>query len=355
MTLRVLVVADAKLPTPPQGYGGSERMMAHICEALVAAGHEVTLIAARGSTAAPTVFSYPWAGHAWRPWRAYCKARFCLALAAALMRGQDVMVTNARVDYLLPALRLGLPTVYNFQIPILDHDVDTLTEAAQGPLAMVAVSEAQRGQRGEADWRVIHNGVDTEALHYTASGSQRYLAFLGRLSPEKGVDTAIRVARAAGLPLVLAGNISDEAGGMEYFRTEIAPHLGSDVIWIGEITEAQKPAFLGGALALLMPARWNEPFGIVAAEALACGTPVVASARGALPELITHGVTGYLVQDEAGMCAAVRDLAAIDRSACRRHAEARFSKTTMTVRYVRLVETLAAPRKATPEILRTSP
>jgi glycosyltransferase involved in cell wall biosynthesis len=192
--------------------------------------------------------------------------------------------------------------------------------------------------RDEGIWRAVHNGVPTDQYLFSARHDEPpYLAFLGRLTPTKGAHVAIRVARESGLRLVIGGNIGSAQGDSEYFQREVRPHLDDDRIkWLGEVDDAAKGPLLGGALALLCPVLWDEPFGIVAAEALACGTPVIAFEKGELPYIVRHGITGFLCRSEEEMVHAVRKSAGLSRSTCRLEAEQRFSARAMTDQFEEL-------------------
>jgi glycosyltransferase involved in cell wall biosynthesis len=181
---------------------------------------------------------------------------------------------------------------------------------------------------------VVHNAVDTQALQPPANGARSYLAFLGRVTSNKGADTAIEVARRSGMKLKLAGNISQEAGGREFFETQIRPRLGDDVEYVGPVDDKTKNKLLRGASALLFPIRWAEPFGLVMAEALACGTPVIAARCASAPEVIEHGKTGFLCDSEDDMVAAVGRLTEIDRACCRQAAEGQFSSERLVQDYL---------------------
>jgi glycosyltransferase involved in cell wall biosynthesis len=175
--------------------------------------------------------------------------------------------------------------------------------------------------------RVIYNAVPTDKLTYHLQiKSPPYLAFLGRLNSDKGIDTAIEVSQKTGIPLKIAGTINqEEKGAIDFFNRKVKPYLRQNCEWIGAINDTQKSEFLGGALATLFPIRWSEPFGIVMAESLACGTPVIATPMGSVPEVIKHGKTGFICDSVEEMVQAVHNIQQIDRAACRLEAENRFS------------------------------
>ena len=206
-------------------------------------------------------------------------------------------------------------------------------------IPVVAISESQRSLVPHAGWtRTIHHGLP-ERLHAPRDVKPSYFAFLGRIAPEKAVDRAIRIAKSCGVPLKIAAKV--DKVDREYFERDIR-HLieGPDVEYIGEITDQQKSDFLSGAIALLAPVDWPEPFGLIMIEAMACGTPVIAFNRGAIPEVIEDGVTGFVVQDEASAVAAVGRLPQLSRRQIRRSFEQRFTARRMASDYVDVYETL---------------
>jgi glycosyltransferase involved in cell wall biosynthesis len=198
---------------------------------------------------------------------------------------------------------------------------------------LVAISHAQQRQAPDVSWAgTIHNAVPVTAFPF-ARTKGAYALFLGRLAPEKGLSLAIDAARAAGVPLVIAAKHS-EPEERAYFDAEVAPRLGPDVTWVGEVGGDRKLALLAGARCLLFPVRWEEPFGMVLIEALACGTPVVALRRGAVPEIITDGLTGLICDDPAQLPAALHRVRSIKPVDCRREVERRFDSATMAASYL---------------------
>lgn len=331
---RILVIADAKIPVPPAGYGGTERMVALLCAGLAARGHQVTLMAAKGSRNYGRLITHPWAGCKPYPYRAWCKIRFQAQSLAAAGRA-DVVINAGRVDYLASLLRTSKPLICRFDNPIEQPIVDFLLARRSEALALVSISDHQRAHLGGAGfWRTIHNAVDTDRLAFAPRADPGYLAFPGRLTENKGVHIAIEVARKLGRPLRIAGNVSDEAGARQFFETRVRPQLGDGIEWVGPVDDEAKVPFLQNAAALLMPIQWDEPFGLVVAEALACGTPVLTTQCGAMPELIRHGVTGFLCRSTDEMIDAGSRVGEIDRRACREDCERRFSADRMVADYV---------------------
>jgi glycosyltransferase involved in cell wall biosynthesis len=333
--LRITVIADPIVPVPPVGYGGTERVVHSLCEGLHQRGHEVTLLAAPGSHG-------PWKIVAHRPpdnsrylSRAYRKILFQL-LSLRHTAGRDLVISFGRLDYLWALLRSGRNVMQSFQNPISQSDAESIPLTAKAVL--VSVSDAQRAHIKSGSWSTIYNAVPVAKMKFSIAPGN-HLAFLGRLHPNKGAHIAIRIAQAANRPLVIAGNLPDDDAGRAYFEGEIKPHLGSAIRWIGEVGDEEKNEFLRRASALLFPIQWDEPFGLVMIEALACGTPVIAMRRGAVPEIVEHGVTGFISDDAEDMVRAVTRIPEIDRAKCRRAAEARFSEKTMIDAYLALSQT----------------
>jgi glycosyltransferase involved in cell wall biosynthesis len=208
-------------------------------------------------------------------------------------------------------------------------------------VALVSISDAQREPLPDANYvATIHHGIP-ERLLTPGSGAGGYLAFIGRISPEKAPDAAVRIAALAGMKLKIAAKV--DAADREYFSTRIEPLLnGSNVEYLGEISDAEKSTFLGEAAGLIFPIAWHEPFGLAMIEAMACGTPVIAFRRGSVPEVVDHGVTGFIVDDEAQAAAVARRLPELDRARVRRIFEARFTARRMTEDYLNVYRRLIA-------------
>ena len=336
--LRVVLTVDPVLPVPPTGYGGTQRIAAALARGLVARGHEVTVLAGPGSRTpgardVTIRYRYP----APRLLRAAWYLRFRW-LVRRSTRGADVVVSFWREDFLRGAVAPGVAIVLTHHHPIVPGG-----PAPQGsdadPMIRVSVSDHQRASLSAAGWTTIHNATDTRFFRPAPgrSPSGRYVAFIGRLSPEKGADVAVRVAQRAGLRLQIAGNLPDDPVAQAAFDESIAPHLGEETVWLGELDDAGKRDLLAGADALLFPIRWSEPFGLVMIEALACGTPVVATRVAAVPEVVRDGVTGFICDDEDTMVAALGRLDQLDRARCREDAVARFSEEAMVDRYLAVI------------------
>ena len=329
--MRVTFIADPHIPVPPIGYGGAERNAALICEELARRGHEVRLLAGAGSRNYGELWVHQ-APSANFHSRVYRKISFQLtSLRAAL--DSDVVHSIGRVDYLWSLLHTRVPLVLTLQNHAPKAELLKLA-GSRSRVALVSPSDAYRRELPPARWTTIYNTVDSRRIEFTAEPSGNYLAFLGRLTANKGVHTAIQVAQHADLPLIIAGNIPDEPGGPEFFEREVRPHLGGKIEWIGEIDDVRKPEFLGNARALLFPIQWEEPFGMVVAESFAAGTPVIAMRRGAMPEVIEPGRNGFLCDSVTDMVEAVRRINELDRAYCRQTCDDRYSPRVAVDRYL---------------------
>ncbi len=321
-SLRVAMLAPPWLAVPPKGYGGVEWVVSGLTEALVARGHTVTLFCAPGSVSGAEVVPVLDVTHPDEIERSLHEAdhvarAFDLIEAGTGGAPFDVVHDHCGFTALAMADRIELPVVHTL------HGQFTASTAAfyehhGHKAALVAISRAQlsAAPAGLATVGVIPNPIDVLAWP-VQEDKDDYVLWIGRMTPEKGPQRAIAAARMAEVPLVLAGVI--QPGQQEFFAREVAPHIdGERVRFAGEVGGAVKRSLFAGARALLMPIRWAEPFGMVMAEALACGTPVIAFAEGAACELVVDGDTGFLVDDEEAMGAAVARLDEIDAHECRR-------------------------------------
>ena len=321
--MKIALTADPELPVPPTHYGGIERVIALLADGLVRAGHEVFLFAHPDSQTLARLL--PWPGrHSRRP---VDTLRNTTWLTVQEMRHRfDLVHSFSRVAYLSALLPWPLPKLMTYQRAVSPRSVRWGTYLSRGSLWFSAVGRHMlHAVESLGNWTVIANAVDTG--HYEARyavDTDAPLVFLGRIEPIKGTHLAVRVARQCHRRLVIAGNIPQ--GQQNYFDTEVRPFLdGERIQYVGPVDDAQKNELLGRAAALLMPVQWEEPFGLVMAEALACGTPVIGLSRGAVPEVVRDGVSGYVRENVAGLCEAVRLLSRIERRACREEAERHFS------------------------------
>jgi glycosyltransferase involved in cell wall biosynthesis len=354
--MRIAQVAPLYESVPPQAYGGTERVVSYLTEELVRQGHEVTLFAAGDSvTAAELVAGCE------RSLRTHDACRDPLAhhyvmLERVIQRASDFDVVHFHIDYLhFPiSRRIGVPFVTTLHgrldLPDLQPVYDEFTETP-----LVSISDAQRAPLPQANFvRTVHHGLPQD-LHHPSFESGGYFAFLGRISPEKRVDRAITIAKELGVPLKIAAKV--DAADRVYYEREIAPMLDDSLVeFIGEIGEHEKGDFLRGARALLFPIDWPEPFGLVMIEAMACGTPVVAFRHGSVPEILDHGVSGFIVDDLDAATDAARRTREIERRACRAAFERRFSVERQANTYLEVYAELIehARRKSGEQFSRTS-
>ena len=342
--MRILLTADPMIPVPPVGYGGIERIVDALVRAFRAAGHTVGLVA-HPDSASPADRHFAWPGATAESRRD--TFRNALALRRAVEEfSPDVLHSFSRLVYLLPLLPTRLPKIMSYQRHTGGRQNTLAARLGGRSFCFTGCSEyiCSIGRPFGGEWHAIPNFVELDKLTCVPRvPADAPLVFLSRIESMKGPQLAIAVARASGRRLILAGNRGEVAEQQEFWDHEIAPHLGRDGIeWIGPVNDAEKNALLGRAAAMIVPIQWDEPFGIVFPEALACGTPVISCARGALPEIITPGVDGFFMETVAEGVAAVRRLGEIDRAACRRKVEAHFTLAVCVEEYLQLYRTMTA-------------
>lgn len=342
--MRLLLTADPFIPVPPTGYGGIERIVDALLRHYRAAGHTVALLAHAASTAAADRrFSWPSS----RASGSFAAVRNSLALArAARAFRPDVVHSFSRLGYALPLLLSRRRVLMSYQRHTGGRQIAWAARLGGPSLRFTGCSEfiCAQGRPAGGQWTAVPNFVELEKLAFVPRvAADAPLVFLSRLDDIKGPDTAIAIARVARRRLVLAGNRAETGPQRAFFDRAIAPWLGRDGIeWIGEVDDAKKNRLLGSAAALLVPIRWDEPFGIVFAEALACGTPVITCPRGATPEIVQPDKTGFLIEAVEDGVAALGRLATLDRQACRADAERRFSVRTAAAHYLEIYSALHA-------------
>lgn len=329
--MRVLVIADPHVPVPPTHYGGTERIVHLLCDGLKDRKYKVDLIAGGGSKAYGGDLTIHYAPSEKYLSRAYRKILFQFLLLKAA-RKADIVITFGRPDYLWSIYRTKKPLVVRFANPLDQDQIDEITKHRRDRLRFIGVSQDHvSGLEPRSRFSVVYNAVVASRLAFRAVPEQPpYLAFLGRITANKGVHLAIAASRDAGMKLIIAGNVSDqEPGAREYFEQVVAPEMGDDVQFIGPVDDDAKARLLGGAKALLFPIQWREPFGIVMIEALACGCPVIGWRNGSVPEVVRDGVTGFVVESMQEMVNAIRQIDEIDRKKCREEAENRYSQDAL--------------------------
>jgi len=342
--MKIAQVAPLIESVPPRLYGGTERVVSYLTEELVRRGHEVTLFASGDSqTSAKLIACVP------RALRLDSSVKDSLPHAVLQLehlrqRADEFDIIHFHNDYIhLPIARSLLVgrtvTTMHGRLDLPDYQA-LFAEFRDSPL--VSISNHQRQPLPHAKWvGTVHHGLPTSVCRFEPEPRGGYLAFLGRISPEKRPDRAIEIAARAGVPLRIAAKV--DAADQEYFRTRIEPLLSQrHVEFVGEISEGQKAEFLGNALALLFPIDWPEPFGLVLIEAMSCGTPCIAWRAGSVPEVVEPGVTGWIVDSIAVAVEAVKRVRLLDRQLVRQRFEQRFSVERMADDYLRIYDELAS-------------
>jgi glycosyltransferase involved in cell wall biosynthesis len=338
--MRIAQVAPLAESVPPKLYGGTERVVAWLTEELVTLGHDVTLFASGDSrTSAKLVPVIPQAIRLSRPQREPFLS-YAALLDAIARSATNFDIVHSHIDWLhLPLLnRLSVPhltTRHNrLDTPDLKDFVERFPNAP-----LISISNHHRTPLPNADWlATVYHGMPAHLLRPNFERGH-YLAFLGRLTREKGPETAIRLARASLMPLRMAAKIP--RAETRYYKECLKPLVdGEHIQLVGEVDDNAKAEFLSGATALLFPIDWPEPFGLVMIEAMACGTPVIAFRKGSVPEVVDEGVTGFVVDTEEEAVAAIQRIHRLDRRKVRRRFEARFTARRMAEDYIRCYESL---------------
>jgi glycosyltransferase involved in cell wall biosynthesis len=334
--VKIALTADPELPVPPKLYGGIERIVDMLAQGLVARGHDVTVIAHPDSKTAGRLV--PWPG------RSSQSSADTLRNATALAREVrskrfDVLHSFSRIAYLSLVLPLSIPKIMTYQRAISPRTTRWGHRLSRGTLSFTAISDwMMRDVAGIGRWDMVPNGVPLTVYDFSrAVASDAPLVFLGRVEEIKGPHLAIEIAKRSGRHLIIAGNVPDDKRA--WVEAHVFPHVdGERIRYIGAVDDMQKNELLGKAAAILMPILWDEPFGIVMAEAMACGTPVLGLNRGAVPEVVENGVTGFVHDSIDDLVDAVGQLSRIDRAACRARAKRLYSQDAVVDRYISVYE-----------------
>ncbi|MDB6083235.1 MAG: glycosyl transferase group 1 [Gammaproteobacteria bacterium] len=342
-SLRIGLISPLYEAVPPKLYGGTERVVAYLADALVDLGHDVTLFAS--AEAATRAKLHVVRDQAMRldpsPLKSDLAAHLTM-LDEVRRHANAFDVLHFHVDLLhLPFFTdMASRTVTTLHGRL---DIKDLAEPYRRwpEYPLVSISDSQRQPLAFANWiGTVHHGLPEELHQFSPAARGKYLAFLGRISPEKRPDRAIEIAKRAGIPLKIAAKV--DAADRAYYRDIIEPMIQHPLIeYVGEISDDDKSDFLGNALALLFPIDWPEPFGLVMIEAMACGTPVIAWNCGSVPEILRDGVTGRVVGSEDEAIRAVEQVCALDRRRIRHEFESQFSSTVMANNYLRVYRRLA--------------
>jgi glycosyltransferase involved in cell wall biosynthesis len=336
--MRILLTADPELPVPPLLYGGIERIVDSLITEMRSRGHVVGLLAHPESKSVVD-WHAGWPGATSACWQDTWVNMQAMSRAIQAFK-PDVLHSFSRIAYFGRHLLTRLPKVMSYQRDPSPRTTGWAARLAGQRLVFTGCSEhiAASGKLAGGKWRAIPNFIDPGKLDFVAKvTSDAPLVFLSRIEPVKGCHMAIAIAKASGRRLLIAGNRVETGSATGYWDREIAPHLGKDGIeYVGMVNDEQKNSLLGQAAAMVVPIEWEEPFGIVFAEALACGTPVISTARGALPEIVEHGVHGFHIKTLEDGVAAVAGLNNLDRAVCRRRVEDKFTVAVVADHYFAL-------------------
>ena len=340
--MKILIIADPGIIIPPKGYGGIERIIADLAIEYQKNGHKVDLLASKGSNIIGcNLFSHSNPG--FPPSR--------ITVLVAIFHTWFFLIKNyknynaihnfGRLIYLIPIKNKRINKLQCYQREISKSNIEKIIHSKHQKLFFSGCSNnlVERA-KPPGIWNNIHNCVvfSNYSLSLDLNIESAPLVFLGRLDKIKGVHIAIQVAKRINRKLLIAGNISNYLIEKEYFEKEIKPQIDNkQIVYLGEINDKQKNQILGQSIALLMPIQWNEPFGIVMIEAMACGTPVIAFSKGSVPEVVENGVTGFVVDDVSGMIQAVQNIQNIDRAKCRMRAFEKFDVSVIASKYLQII------------------
>jgi glycosyltransferase involved in cell wall biosynthesis len=341
--LRIAQIPPLHEAVPPKTYGGTERVVSYLTEALVGLGHDVTLFGTGDSKTSARLHKVWPRALRLDPTIRDSIAPHMLLMEEARRMAPEFDVLHFHMDYWSFSLFSRQKTPFcttlhgRLDLPELQPVFSMFPH-----VPVISLTDAQRRPLPQANYvATVHHGLPENLLTPVPGARQEYLAFLGRICPEKRPDLAIHIARKSGMKLKIAAKI--DVVDRDYFETVIQPLLNDqDVELIGEINETEKPAFLSGARALLMPIDWPEPFGLVMIESMACGTPVIAFNRGSVPEIVEEGVTGFVVEDAVGAIGAVARLDTLSRAGIRARFEERFTARRMAADYLDVYRALSA-------------
>ena len=344
--MKIAQIAPLYESVPPSYYGGTERVVSYLTEELVRQKHEVTLFASGDSVTSARLVSCCQDSLRLAKTCVDPMPHFLLMLELVCRMAHEFDLLHFHIDYLhFPLSRRHqfrqLTTLHGrLDIPDL---VPLYREFPEMPV--ISISDSQRAPLPWLNWQgTVHHGLPADLLPFNPGGGD-YLAFVGRISPEKGVETAIAIARSSGIKLKIAAKV--DKADRDFYEAEIKPLIadGPLVEYVGEICEEEKKQFLGNALALIFPINWEEPFGLVQIESMACGTPVIAYPRGSVPEVVRDGVSGFLVHDMEEAVRAANRVGSLSRMRCRSYFEERFLAARMAKDYVAIYRKLIADNR----------
>jgi glycosyltransferase involved in cell wall biosynthesis len=330
---------DPGIPVPPPLYGGHERLVYLFAEEYIRLGHQVTILAGPDSHCSGETVPFGINDLNRSDRQRQKEMLFVWRYLSKNKKNFDLIHNFGRLIYLLPVLNNRVKKIMTYGRPVSTKGIKFFTSLPNRNLIFTACSNYCVSTGNVAgNWKTVYNAIDFSQYQLRERVDEDApLMFLGRLDRIKGVHTAIQVAKKTGDKLIIGGNISHTADNYEYFKTEIEPQIdGRQIVYLGPLNDNAKNQYLGQSKALLFPIEWDEPFGMVMTEAMACGTPVIAFKRGSAPEVINQGISGFITSTKEEMIGAVKNISAIDRSACRKIGEARFDAKTISRQYLDL-------------------
>lgn len=337
--MKILLINDPGIPVPPKLYGGIERIVYMLAQEYIKQGHEVTLLAGPDSFGANEITTFGENNLPKNKWQAFKEILFVWQYLLLNYKKYDLIHSFGRLIYLLPVLNKPVKKIMSYQRAVTAKNIAFITGFPNKNLFFTGCSNYTVSTGNNAGkWATVYNAVETFKYEFKEKVlSDAPLIFLGRIDRIKGCHHCITLAKEAGRKLIIAGNISTLDHEKTYFNEEIEPHIdGEQIKYIGPVNDEQKNYYLGLSSALLMLIDWDEPFGIVMAEALACGTPVIGFPRGAVPEVVENGTNGFIVRDIEEAKSALNKIDLIDRKKCRAIAEKKFDISVIAREYLHI-------------------
>lgn len=338
--MRILLLMDPGIPVPPTAYGGHERLVYIFAEAYTKLGHEVSLLAGPNSKISGQTYSFGINDLKRSKWQKFKELIFVWNFLYKKKKEFDLIHNFGRLAYLIPILNYSADKLMTYGRPVATKGVKFINTLPNKNLVFTACSNYCVSTGNIAgNWKTVYNAIDFSKYELNVDLMPNApLMFLGRMDKIKGLHIAIEVALATNHKLLIGGKMPDTADNELYFKETIAPKIdGEQIIYLGELNDAQKNKFLKEAQALLFPIEWDEPFGMVMIEAMACGTPVIGFKRGSVSEVITEGITGYAVENRIEMINAINFIDKIDRKKCRLEAKLRFDVDIIANNYLALI------------------